>query len=301
MRLLKTLLLISLSAAVIFSCDYVANSKKPVTTVLNSSSSTTSPPAVVRKIMIEDYTGHKCGNCPAAARMLTSMESQSTYSGNIVPIAVHAGFYSQVTPTSNPPYPTNLTSQAGTDWDTFFGNSAFGNPNGLIDRAPSSDSSSFIKQYSSWGAAATAILALTPQFQLTINNTYNSSSNQVSTTVTAKALQSVSGTFNLTIVITEDSIYGEQEDYSMPVGQQYITNYLFNHVLRTSVNGSWGELVFSGSISANSTNTITHANFQLSSNWKTAHLHVIAFIYDAASTGSPTKNQVFQVETKTVL
>ena len=44
-----------------------------------------------KKILLEDYTGHKCGNCPRAAEK--AEELKAIYDDQLVSIAVHAGFF----------------------------------------------------------------------------------------------------------------------------------------------------------------------------------------------------------------
>ena len=44
-----------------------------------------------KKILLEDYTGHKCGNCPRAAEK--AEELKEIYGDQLIPIAIHAGFF----------------------------------------------------------------------------------------------------------------------------------------------------------------------------------------------------------------
>ena len=289
----------SLTAALIYqSCDYVRNAVPSTTGSSTTGSSTTGGTTgiIYRKVLIEDYTGHKCGNCPAAARELRKLDS--IYTGKIVPMAVHAGFYAAVTPASNPPYPTDFKSQAGTDFDTFFGNSLAGNPNGLVNRT-GYGSASFIKQWSDWGTSAYSMMSMPADFKISISNTYNSSTNQVTTVVTTKAINTKTGIFNLVVVLTEDSIVAEQIDYSLPMGSQYVSNYEFNHVLRGAVNSTWGDQIVAASINANDSVVKTYSNFQLSAGWKSKKCKVVAFVYDAGAT-SLTQYEVLQAEEKIV-
>jgi hypothetical protein len=268
------------------ACDYVRNANQPIKVGAVQPNT--------RKILIEDYTGHACGNCPKAARQLTALEG--LYGSQIIPVAVHAGFYSAVTPSSNPPYPTDLTSTAGTDWDNTFGNSASGNPNGLVNRVDHDSASLFIKQWPDWGTAAGKFYNTLADFKITISNTFNTGSSQLTTSIITKAINAKVGTFNLTVILTEDSIIGEQEDYA--ITPSYITNYVFNHVLRGSLNGSWGTQIFTGSISKNDSIVKTY-NYTLPSNYKYKHCHVIAFIYNADA-ASPSYYEVLQAESKDI-
>ncbi|HXB41451.1 MAG TPA: Omp28-related outer membrane protein [Bacteroidia bacterium] len=288
MKSIKIILSIFLAAILFHGCDYVRNAQKTFTVKKPGD----------RKILIEDYTGHKCGNCPAAARELKRLDS--IYKGQIVPIAVHAGFYANVTPpTAVPPYTTNLKSQAGTDYDNTFGNSAAGNPNGLVSRV-GFGKASFIEQWSSWSSTVGTLNEDSAAFNISITNSYNSSSNQVTSRVRCKATRLKSGTFNLVVLMTEDSIFAEQIDYSLPGCCQYITNYQFNHVLRGAINSSWGDpILTAGTFNKNDSIVKIYSNFQLSASWKYKHCKIIAYVYDADAS-SPTHYEVLQVESKDV-
>jgi len=284
-----TLFCFLLTATMVYqSCDYVINAKPSYT----SSTTTGSSNIIYRKVLVEDYTGHKCGNCPAAARELRKLDS--LYPGKVIPMAVHAGFYATV----NTQYPTDLRSQAGTDYDTFFGNSFAGNPNGLVNRV-GFGTASFIKQWSDWGASAYGMMSMPADFNISISNNYNAGTNQVSSVITTKAINAKTGTYNLVVVLTEDSIIAEQIDYSLPAAQQYMTNYEFNHVLRGAMNSTWGDQIISTSLNAGDSIVTTISNFQLSSTWKYKKCHIIAFIYDADPT-SPTHYEIQQAEIKEI-
>src|ERR1700752_2189684 len=110
-------LILSLTVTLVLlfnACDYIRNANPPSTA--SSTGSTTATPGVVyRKVLVEDYTGHKCGNCPAAADVLKDLETQ--YAGKIVPLAIHAGFFAN----TNTQYPTNFANADGNAYDTQFG------------------------------------------------------------------------------------------------------------------------------------------------------------------------------------
>lgn len=269
------------------SCDFVHNANPELTPTGGSNNNST---IIYRKAFVEDYTGHKCGNCPAAAIQLSALESQ--YSGKIVPVAVHAGFFAAV---SAPQYTTDLRSSDGTAYDTQFGNSAAGNPNGLINRI-GYGTSGFIKQWSSWAAEVAAVTAIPAKFQIKIKNTYNAGTKNLDTDITVKSLDNNTGTYKLVVLLTEDSIIAEQLDYSKPVGSQYITNYEFNHVLRGSINSTWGDAIFTGGTAAlNDSIVKSYTGYTLNAAYRSKKCHVVAYVYDANSS-SPTYYEVLQAE-----
>jgi hypothetical protein len=295
-KIISNISILLLVSAISSSCDFVSNVNPPVdpsttgggTTGVDISDSTVGSNPAQKKALVEDYTGHKCGNCPQAAIVLKNLET--TYPGKIVPLAIHAGFFA----TTNASYPTNLQTTAGTAYDSQFGNSAAGNPNGLVNRV-GYGTGGFIKAYTNWGTEVVAQIAQTPKFQLILKYKYNTGTLKLNADVKVKSLASNTGIYKVVILLTEDKIVAEQLDYSLPVGSQTVLNYEFNHVLRGAINSEWGDVVFSGGAALNATQTVSKTNFQINSTYVPSHCHIVAYIYDADPT-SPTYYEVLQSE-----
>lgn len=287
-KLIALLSIINLGLA-LNSCDYVSNvTEGSSTNNGNGGTDTTENTIIYRKVLVEDYTGHKCGNCPAAAEELHRIDL--LYHNKIIPMAVHAGGFANI----NSTYPTDLRTTDGTTYDVTFGISANGNPNGLINRK-SFGTSDFISGYTLWETKASPMMQEEADFEIEINNTYNAGSNQVTSAVTVKANKDVSGKFNLSVLIVEDSIIGEQLDYRLPSGQQIIPDYVFMHVLRGSLNTTWGEQILDGSWIKGDSIAKTYSNYQLSGTMVAKNCHIIAFVYNA-DTGSSSYYEVMQAE-----
>ncbi|MGZ4090555.1 MAG: hypothetical protein ACXVNO_07530, partial [Bacteroidia bacterium] len=131
---MKNFILLSVISLMAFaSCDKVKEPlpKKNIAVGTNFITYSNSMRSNYRKVFLEDYTGHTCGNCPAAAIVSENLSEQ--YKDSLVAIAVHAGFFSKI---NSPDYLTSFTCTPGNDWDAAsgFGISAAGNPNGMIDR-----------------------------------------------------------------------------------------------------------------------------------------------------------------------
>src|ERR1700752_3840934 len=87
--------LIFLTVILIQSCDYIANPYEKI--VVNTTDSTVHE----RRVLVEDYTGHKCTACPQAA--IVANQLKQTYGEKVVVIAVHAGFFATPTTPSGAP------------------------------------------------------------------------------------------------------------------------------------------------------------------------------------------------------
>ncbi len=106
-RIISQIVALIVVIIIIVSCDYVQDANPPIEPTAGPVDNT-----IYKKVLVEDYTGHKCGNCPAAAEVLTALESQ--YPGKIVPLAIHAGFFAAVSAA----YPTDFRNAAGNAYDT---------------------------------------------------------------------------------------------------------------------------------------------------------------------------------------
>jgi thiol-disulfide isomerase/thioredoxin len=277
-KIILNSIVITLTSLILFSCDYVKDVRDPNFSVAGGN----------RKVLVEDYTGHKCGNCPAAADTLKYLEHK--YEGRIIPLAIHAGFFASV----NSSYPTDFRTTDGNAYDSQFGISAAGNPNGLINRV-GHGTGGFIKAYSVWESEVAQMLATTSKFELKIKNTFTLGSNNLNTSITVKSLANNTGNYKLVVLLTEDSIIAEQLDYRLPSGSQQIPNYEFNHVLRGAINSTWGDQIFVSGAVANDSIVKSFNNYTISGSYNPAKCHVIAYVYDADS-NSPTYYEVLQAE-----
>jgi thiol-disulfide isomerase/thioredoxin len=282
MKTINFSLIIFISVFIINSgCDYVQDVRDPNATKIEGN----------RKVLVEDYTGHKCGNCPAAADTLRYLENK--YEGKIIPLAIHAGFFAAVSTS----YPTDFRNTVGNAYDTEFGISSAGNPNGLINRV-GYGSGGFIKAYTLWESEIVQMLTTAEKFEIKIKNTFTSSNNNLNTAVTVKSLANNGGHYKLVVLLSEDSIIAEQLDYRLQ-GNQVRSNYEFNHVLRGAINSTWGDQIFSSGAVINDSIVKSYSNYTINTNYNPSKCHVIAYVYDA-DPSSPTYYEVLQVEEKYV-
>ncbi len=225
--------------------------------------------AMKRKVLLEDYTGHKCVNCPSAAKAAHAIEAASN--GGLIIIAVHAGFFA--TPGSAP-FTADYRTAAGNEWNTEFGINAW--PAGIINRTPY-EGALVLYDYGQWGNAINAQMALPQEANIGISSDYNPVYRQLQVTLNTKFLAPLEGTYNLTVCITEDSIVSAQKNSDTLVGTvPVIDNYIFLDMLRANINGTWGEELTS---SADTTMTYTKSySYTLDPAWVAEHCHIVAFV-----------------------
>jgi hypothetical protein len=289
----KTKILIAVTAFIalaVSSCDYVIDPEE-VTPSGGGGGTGTSDTIVidsVRRVFLEDYTGHKCTACPNAALAATAIKA--TYGDSVVVLGVHAGFFA--TPnTSGTQYLENFQTTAGTAYDTYFGISAVGNPNGMVNRKDYDGvTTNHVKSYGTWASEVAIELAKRPTAGIQIINTYNAGTRVLDCQVKSVFLYDTlsGGPYNLVVMMMQDSISADQ----LVLGV-YTNPYIHQHVLRDNLNGTWGENVgTAGSIVAGHITTKNYT-YTLPTTYPTSgsgttvcnddQCYVIAFIYNDAT------------------
>jgi hypothetical protein len=230
-----------------------------------------------RSVLLEDYTGHLCVNCAPAATIAATI--QELNHGQVYVIAVHAGSFARPNPVSYPPYlEADYRCATGNDWYGYSGFNIDGNPKGMVNRRPYNGDISF--GTSDWNQAVQVAVGLPKLAVMTVNNTFNTGSKLLNSKVDVKFLAGYTGKVNLTVCILEDSIYGGQLNIIPPDSTPIIRNFRFMHMLRGSLNGSFGE-----EIAINpATDALVSKSYSFdfgTQTWVPGHCSVIAFITDA--------------------
>jgi len=65
----------------------------------------------IRKILLEDFTGFGCVNCPRANEEIHKL--QDRYGDHLIPIAVHAGWFATPFTSSDPDFRTSVGRELG--------------------------------------------------------------------------------------------------------------------------------------------------------------------------------------------
>ena len=209
---------------------------------------------IVQKVLIEDFTGYKCTNCPLASSELYTIEN--LFEGKIVGIGVHSGFFAAPSGV----FTTDFRTTAGDELATFFGPESF--PIGMVNRKGYPEN--VLVDYTEWASMVTEILNQTPSVGILLSE----SNNKI--TVRAKSLSDISGNLKLVVCITEDKIIDYQID-----GVDLVEDYEHNHVLRTNVNGTWGT-----DITLTSEYSSFEFDYSLDNNWVRSNCNVVAYVYN---------------------
>jgi hypothetical protein len=195
-------------------------------------------------------------------------------------MAIHAGYYAKPDSSQGSLYQNDFRSAAGNDW---FLNAAFKidqNPKGMVNRFPYNTNISMLPGV--W-AGAVADMAKKPKAAvMSMAHSYDAVSGIIQTRIDTRFLIHAAGTYNLTVCILEDSIYGAQKNNDPKVDSvPEIRHYLFMDVLRGSINGSYGEALTSN---IDTTKIISKTyQYQLAPGLVMKNCKIIAFVSNAAT------------------
>jgi len=280
-RFLFTITISAIAVAalsVLHACDKIS---EPYSTTIGVTDTAACPvpefPAVTvveKRVLLEDYTGHTCVNCPKAA--LTARNLKETYGEQLVVIAVHAGFFAN--PTASGDFTYDFRSEAGTAWDNFFGVGLVGNPNGLINRLGYPNN--HITAPAGWGNAVSTALGTAPLVDLQMINEYDNDARKLCTHIKTRFITSIDRNLKLVVVLNESGIIQPQKNNDAEVGEvPVILNYEHNHVLRGAINSSWGNTVAQKG-TANPESVVKTFKYILNGEYVAANCQVVAFVYD---------------------
>lgn len=241
---------------------------------------------VTRKVLLEDFTGHRCNNCPGAARMADQLKN--VYGDELIVVGVHCTetFASPANPPSpNGSYSTDFRTEAGNAYESSLG--IFFLPNGAVNRALFNNSITL--GVAAWSSAVADAMGQEPDFDIWFSQLqHDPGNNTVTAEVKVAVLNPVSGDHNLTIYLTEDSVIDWQLDSEASPND--VPDYVHRHVLRNNVNGTWGAPLVVGSAAAGDTITLSYPNFPMNPAWVAERCALVAYAYNTAS------YEVMQVE-----
>jgi len=263
----------------ISACDKVDEPYKkpqavPVDTTGVLSGETITDTIDKKVVLLEDYTGHTCVNCPKAH--VKAHDLLQKYGNQLVVMAVHQGVFALPEASGYYTYDFRVLPTVD-DWNQVWGITGY--PAGLINRTKYNGS--YVTTYSSWDEKIGDIVTTLPDVIIKIKNYYNSTSKKYTTRINTKFKTDLNGNYKLSVCLIEDSIIKPQKNNDSTIGPTPdILNYVHMHVLRDVVNSTWGTTIVNGSIAADS--SINNAfTLTLKSEWIEEHIFVVAFIYDA--------------------
>lgn len=239
------------------------------------------PAEVGRAILIEDFTGQKCINCPTGTEIINGIVD--TYGeDNVIAVGIHSGPLGFAGNSKTPGLMTDTGNEYYTHWDK---ENKMGQPWVIFNRKTSPDS-----HYNNWAAMVGTIISEKANLSVKIANAYDAAKRTLTTTVGAFG---TNGTVNgkLQVWIVEDGVKALQ---MMPDGKPN-KEYMHNHVFRAAVNGTLGEDV---TVKEGETTTKQYS-YVLPETWTADNIAVVAFVYNDNGVENVAKKHLVEHEGET--
>jgi len=257
MKLIKIIIPIII-VAIAVSCDVIPENEY-YTPIVNPQQGETK-----RIALIEDFTGHRCPNCPKAA--VETQKLQALYGNSVILMAIHAGHQSNPAPG----FTTDYRTPFGTEINDYFQIPSY--PKGMVNRVEYDGGR--IMDHGEWEAKVIEVIDDEPLVNVRFESIYvhESDSCRVRIAVNTNFVGNTKIESKLCAFITESGMVSAQID-----GSTTVEDYVHNHVLRTAFNesGTWGiDLEGIGA----ETNTF---NVTLKPWWVPDNCEIVIYVYDA--------------------
>ncbi len=224
---------------------------------------------VVRKVLLEEFTGHQCPNCPEGSKVA---EELKTYFGDqLIILSIHAGWFARPLDGT---FSNDFRTDEGEELNDFFGCVHY--PIGMVNRTYYENSR--LLGPAAWGDAIASITELPPAFKMDVNLNYMPDNLLLDISVEVTSLINCQIDYQLSVFIIEDGIISPQRTNNPDYPTGIIHDYEHNHMLRKAVNGTWGDRLNDDFFSHGDKFT---KNYQLTldNEWVPENCSVIAFVY----------------------
>ncbi len=262
-------------AALFASCEQVGENERYVAVVPSEPGDTTgSDTAVVdtvlRAVLVEEFSGQLCVNCPAATEALETMQEANGGSDRVVVVSLHAGVGQMLAINETMGQALGYQGLA-----TDFGEQLFSSygltsePNAVINR------NSGVLGMGQWATNIVSALRVEANVSLSARTSYDAASRSLTVEVLGRSTDEGGYTGNVHVWLTEDSIVSIQR---LEDGYEY--DHVFNNIFRASATPMAGEAV---SVPYGNEPQLLHtATFTLNEVWRPEHMAVVVFVDNAA-------------------
>lgn len=230
--------------------------------------------APARTVLIEDFTGQNCVNCPAAHRTLDKLAEQ--YGDKLIAVSIHAGEFGV---SSDYTRYTGLMQPEGNIYNDRYGITSW--PQGVVNHGTPSTPDA-------WAETVRQEITKESPLDIAVAATLSADGTAIEITTELRPHADIDGTLQLWI--TENNIVTMQRDIDL--GR--INDYVHNHVFRACVNGTDGDAVnLKANIHTIATNSIALRQTPTET-WVVGNLEVVAFVYDKTGVLQAAKCHVAQ-------
>lgn len=225
-----------------------------------------------RVVLIEEFTGVRCPNCPAGAEEIESL--LALYPDNLVSVTIHAGSFAFAFDTSK----YDFKVQEGIDITNALGGEPLFYPSAVINRKTYGTGSYYLGK-AEWAGRIQSELDEEPEIGIGIEALYSAANRQLDITVTMLPNQRLSGDINLSVLVTESGMVDIQANELEDDG--YSEDYVHKHVLRGAVTPALGEPLDTP-LEEGQPVVMTY-QYTLDEEWVPSNCDLVAFVHRSGS------------------
>ncbi len=271
---IQFLLFVLFIAALTTQCDVIDQPFK------NGGPQDTTSTAQLRNVLIEDFTGHRCKNCPKASKKIK--ELVNAFGANrIIGLAIHAG--PGIFTGTNADYPTDFTTLEGKQIQNFFGTNML--PVGMINRENwTSSGNSHWSTFDEWPTLSAEAMDSTLRVELEVEASVDFSDTTIAVNVKAIPQVAILHDLDVVVMVKESGIVSPQlleDDTRDP-------NYVHDNVLREFITPTWGEEIGNSPMLPGDEYLSSHS-MSWNTSWVRTNSAVVVYVYN------PTNYRILQV------
>lgn len=221
-----------------------------------------------RVVVIQEFTGMQCGNCPEGAAKVHEILDAFPYN------SIAVSMYPSTPPGLTDPYGTfDFRTQEATTYYNHY--NCDGLPNAIFGGTGKSNATP-----GTWAKSATDAMVKATDVSLAMSTRYDATTREVTIIWESSVDKQHSGNLNIMFWLTENNLKAPQLDFRLPPNANVNFNYIHNHVFRCSVNGTWGERIegLTPETPANGTATV-----RLNEKWNVDNCHIVGIVLDSSS------------------
>lgn len=259
---MKLYILLFLLVLMVVACSHIDESERLIYVKL---------PSAKRVVLLEDFTGQRCVNCPKGTEVIEQL--QQTYGDSVfVAVGIHGGPLGFSGNASQVGLATSMGDEYYNHWHLEY------QPVGLVNRRGAVN-------YTEWAKAVKEELTKPAPLEMDMDAMLNQGQIQI---VIEMLGTDGSTTGKLQVWVLEDQITAMQ---LMPDGKAN-ANYVHQHVLRAAVNGLWGEDFTIGEGEMKS----RMMEMAVEDGWNPENLSIVAFVYNDQGVQQTVKAKVKKVK-----
>lgn len=222
------------------------------------------PHSVPKTLLIEEFTGNRCVNCPTGAEMIHTIMQENP--GRVIAIGVHpAGGGPNTLPIGTQDFRCDEAQVIFEQYkpDAF--------PCAVFNGTETSTA------ISGWYTIASSMLQQEANMTIDAISDYDPETRNLDIDYTITLTNDIDTQLSVMALIMENDIIGYQTNLS----GQLMSDYVHNHVLRASLNGDWGQQLPANL--ANGDVIDGSASIKVDEKWVAENCQVVVFVFQTQS------------------